>query len=142
MKLFWCFIVATGICRISLAANDTIIVHKDARMDLLQQKQAQINKHNSMLTSNGQYKGFRVQVMSTSSRDEAFKKKADMLNLLPEEKSYVIFQSPSYKVRVGNCINRDDAEKLKAKVNKYVTQGGFIVEDTIEYSAEEEGSLE
>ena len=92
-----------------------------------------------MLTSNGQYKGFRVQVMSTSSRDEAFKKKADMQNLLPEEKSYVIFQSPSYKVRVGNCINRDDAEKLKAKVNKYVTQGGFIVEDTIEYSVEEEG---
>ena len=139
MKLFWCFIVATGISQISLAANDTIIIHKDARMDLLQQKQAQINKHNSMLTSNGQYKGFRVQVMSTSSRDEAFNKKADMQNLLPEEKSYVIFQSPSYKVRVGNCINRDDAEKLKAKVNKYVTQGGFIVEDTIEYSVEEEG---
>ena len=142
MKLFWCFLIATGICRISLAASDTIIVHKDARMDLLQQKQAQINKRSSMLTSSGQYKGFRVQVMSTSSRDEAFKKKADMQNLLPEEKSYVIFQSPSYKVRVGNCISRDDAEKLKAKVNKFVTQGGFIVEDTIEYSAEEEGSLE
>jgi hypothetical protein len=142
MKLFWCFIIATGICHVSLAAGDTIIVHKDARMDLLQQKQAQINKRSSMLTSSGQYKGFRVQVMSTSSRDEAFKKKADMQNLLPEEKSYVIFQSPSYKVRVGNCISRDDAEKLKAKVNKFVTQGGFIVEDTIEYTAEEEVSQE
>jgi hypothetical protein len=31
----------------------------------------------------------------------------------PEEKTYVIFQSPNFKVRIGNFIKKEDADKFK-----------------------------
>lgn len=115
-------------------ANDTIIVHKDPRLDVLTQKQVQTNRHSLMLTSNGQYKGFRIQVVSTTSRDEAFKLKADLLLKLPDEKSYVVFQSPYFKVRIGNFLKKDDAEKFRKQYAKLLPQGIYIVEDAIDYT--------
>ena len=138
MKSIFTFIVLIFLAEISCANTDTVIVRKDARMDVLTQKQAQINKHSAMLTSNGQYKGYRVQIMSSSNRDEAFKTKADLLSKFPEEKSYIIFQSPNFKVRIGNCLKKDDAEKLRTKISKFFSQGAYIVEDAIEYTPTEE----
>jgi hypothetical protein len=114
-------------------ANDTIIVHKDARLDMLTQKQIQINKRASMMTSNGQYKGFRVQVISTSNRDDAFKAKADLLAKFPDQKCYIIFQSPNFKVRIGNFLKRDDAENFRKQITNLFSQGIYIVDDAIEY---------
>ena len=116
-----------------VCANDTVIVVKDARLDLLSTKQAQINKRTSMMTSGGQYKGFRIQVVSSSNRDNAQKIKTDLMNKFPDQKSYILFQSPNFKVRIGNFLKRDDAEKLRKQLNKYFPQGVYIVEDTIEY---------
>ncbi len=114
-------------------ANDTIIVVKDARMDMLTAKQAQINKRSSMMTSGGQYKGFRLQVVSTTNRDNASAIKTDLMNKFPEHKTYILFQSPNFKIRIGNFIKREDAEKLRKQLNKYFPQGVYVVEDAIEY---------
>lgn len=115
-------------------ANDTIIVHKDARLDLLTQKQIQMNKLASMLTSNGLYKGFRVQIISTSNRDEAFKIKADVLTKFPDQKSYIIFQAPNYKIRIGNFLKREDAENYRKQITNSFPQEIYVVEDAIEYT--------
>lgn len=115
-------------------ANDTIIVRKDGRLDILTAKQILVNKRSSMLTSTGQYKGFRIQVISTNDREKAFGIKADLLNKFPEEKVYVMFQSPYFKVRLGNFLKREDAEKMRKPLNKLFSQGVFIVEDAIEYT--------
>ncbi|MCZ2223098.1 MAG: SPOR domain-containing protein [Chitinophagales bacterium] len=114
-------------------ANDTIIVRKDARLDILTQKQIIINKRSSMLTSTGQYKGFRIQVISTRDREKAFSIKADLLAKYPTEKVYVMFQSPYFKVRFGNYIKREDAEKQRKILNKSFPNGVFVVEDVIDY---------
>jgi len=114
-------------------ANDTIIVKKDPRIDVLTSKQISINKRSSMLTSSGQYKGYRIQVMSTTSRDQAFNIKGDLLNKFPTEKSYIMFQSPYFKVRLGNFLKREEAENFRKNLNKLFPQGVFIVDDTIEY---------
>ena len=119
-------------------ANDTIIVHKDARLDVLTQKQVQINKHASMLTSNGQYKGYRVQVISTANRDEAFKTKADLLLKFPDQKVYTIFQSPNFKVRIGNFLKKEDAENFRKQISNLFEQAIYVVEDGIEYTTTEE----
>ncbi len=126
-------LVASMFANVALA-NDTIIVRKDPRLDVLTIKQAQINKHSSMMTSNGLYKGFRVQVLSTPSREEAFKMKTDLLTRFPEEKSYLLFQSPNFKVRIGNYLKREDAEKVKLQLNKILSRGTYVVEDGIEYA--------
>jgi hypothetical protein len=138
MKNIFFFVVLISAVNTAFAASDTIIIYKDARLDMLAQKQAQINKRSAMLTSNGQYKGYRVQIMSSSNRDDAFKMKADLLSKFPEEKSYIIFQSPNFKVRIGNCLKKDDAEKLRTKISKFFPQGVYIVEDAIEYTPTDE----
>lgn len=122
---------------------DTVIVHKDARMDVLTARQAQINKKSSLLTSTGQYKGYRVQVVSTSNRDQAFKIKGELLSRFPDQKTYALFQSPNFKVRIGNFLKKPDAEKFKLQLTKLYTTGVFVVEDAIDYSPtkEEEDQL-
>lgn len=121
--------------------NDTIIVQKDARLDLLTIKQAQINKRSALLTSNGMVKGFRLQVISTNSRDAANKVKSDLLMQFPEHKSYLSFQSPYYKVRLGNFLKRDDAEKARKQLSRFYPQGIFVVQDVIEYLLKEDEEL-
>lgn len=122
-------------------ANDTIIVQKDTRLDILSTKQAQINKRSSLLTSTGLVKGFRLQIISTNSRDAANKVKSDLLIQFPEHKSYLSFQSPYYKVRVGNFLKREDAEKLRKQLSKFYPQGVFVVQDAIEYTLKEDEEL-
>ncbi len=122
---------------VHLKANDTIIVRKDPRFDLLSDKQAEINKRTSMMTSSGLYKGFRIQVLSTTSRDQANQIKSDLLNKFSEEKTYLQYHSPYFKVRIGNFINKVDAEKFRIKLNKSYPKGVYVVEDLIEYTAPE-----
>jgi len=126
---------------VAVKANDTIIVHKDPRLDTLTRKQVQINKRLSIMTANGLYKGFRLQVMSTTSRTDAFKAKTDMLSNFPDQKSYILFQSPYFKVRTGNFIKREDAEKFRKQLNKLFPSGVYIVEDAIEYNPKEDDEL-
>ena len=95
------------------SANDSVVVKKDARLDVLTAKQIAMNKRLAMMTPNGMYKGFRIQVISTSKRDDAFKVKADLTSQFPDQKIYVVFQSPSFKVRIGNFLKREEADKLK-----------------------------
>jgi hypothetical protein len=123
--------------------KDTIIIHKDARMDVLTSKQILANKKASLQTSSGQYKGFRVQVVSTSNRDQAFKVKGELLSRFPDQKSYALFQSPNFKVRIGNFLKKADAEKFKVQLQKFYSTGVFVVEDAIDYipTKEEEEQL-
>lgn len=123
--------------------KDTVIVHKDARMDQLTNKQIQANKRASLLTSSGQYKGYRVQVVSTSNRDQAFKVKGELISKFPDQKTYALFQSPNFKVRIGNFIKKADAEKFKLQLAKLYATGVFVVEDAIDYTPtkEEEDQL-
>ncbi|MCX6335871.1 MAG: SPOR domain-containing protein [Bacteroidetes bacterium] len=123
---------------ISLYANDTIIVYKDARLDVLTAKQTQINSRAAQLTSTGLYKGFRIQVLSTNSRDLAFKTKADLLARFPDQKTVTLFQSPNFKVRMGNFITKAEAEKFRLSINKLFPDGVFVVEDTIDYTPSNE----
>ena len=117
-----------------LYAADTIVVHKDARLDILSTKQAAVNKLTSKMTSNGQYKGFRLQVLNSRSRDEAFKVKAQLLQLFPDQKSYVLFQSPYFKVRIGNFMEKAEALLFKNQLEKKYPQNAYVVEDIIEYT--------
>jgi hypothetical protein len=132
-------LVLTLILIVSLAkANDSIIVRKDPRLDVLSVKQNQYNQRMSMLLPNGLYKGYRIQVISTAKRDDAFKMKADLESQFPGEKSYIIFQSPNFKVRIGNFIKKEDADKFKAQLNKIFPNGVYIVDDGVEYIPKEE----
>jgi len=122
-------------------ANDTIIIRKDARIDVLVAKQIAVNKRLSMMTSAGLYKGYRIQIISTNNRDAANKAKNDVLTLFTDQKAYLTYQSPYFKVRVGNFLKKEDAEKFRTQLNKYFPQGVYVVEDAIEYTMKEDDEL-
>ncbi len=135
------FVVLAILFTKMVEAKDTTIVRKDPRLDVLSAKQAQINKRSSMMTSSGLYRGYRIQVLSTQKRDEAFKMKTDLLTRFPEEKTYLMFQSPNFKVRLGNYLKRSDAEKVRQELNALLGKNGYIVEDAIEYTPKEGDSI-
>jgi hypothetical protein len=91
-----------------------------------------------MMAGNGLYRGFRIQVISTNQRDQAFRIKAELLTNFPDHKSYIIYQSPNFKVRIGNFIKKEDAEMLKSQLNKFYPRGVYIVDDAVEYNPRED----
>jgi SPOR domain len=117
-----------------LNTKDSIVVTKDSRLDILTQKQSLINKRSAMMTSNGMYKGYRLQLLNSNNRNQAFKLKYDLLTAYPDQKAYVSYQAPYFKVRFGNFLHRDEAEKMKKQLSKTYPTGVFVVEDAIEYT--------
>ena len=116
-----------------LYAGDTIIIHKDPRLDVFTEKQAGVNKVTAHMSSNGLFKGYRLQILNTRSRDEAFKTKAELLEKFPDQKAYILYQSPYFKVRIGNFVNRSDAENFQKEIASSFSEPTFVVEDLIEY---------
>lgn len=132
------FVLIFGLIGKASYANDTVLIVKDARLDILTAKQAQINRRSAMMTSAGMYRGYRLQLISTSKREDALKMKTELMQYFPEHKSYTLFQSPNFKVRIGNFLKREDAEKFRKQLNRYFPKGAYMVEDAIEYIPKEE----
>jgi hypothetical protein len=50
----------------------------------------------------------------------------------PEQKTYVTYQSPNFRVRIGNFLSREDAEAFRKQLSRYYPEGLYIVEDAVE----------
>lgn len=123
---------------IKVWANDTIIVHKDSRLDVLTAKQAAANKKTNVFSRNYNGPGYRVQAISTNNREVAYHIKAQLLQYFPGHKSYMMFQSPYFKVRTGNFKDREDAEKLRNAVSRLLSINAYIVRDIVTMRLTEE----
>jgi hypothetical protein len=117
--------------------SSSIIVHKDPRIDLLVKKQIQINEETSR-EARRIGKGYRLLVINTNKRDEAVDAKTKVYTYFPELKSYLIYQSPFYKLKVGNFKERKEAEEYLERLKKYFPGGVYIMNDTIEIKLENE----
>jgi SPOR domain len=111
--------------------TNSITIHKDPRIDLLVKKQIQINEETSR-EARRIGKGYRLLVINTNKRDEAVAAKTKLYTYFPELKSYLIYQSPFYKLKVGNFKERKEAEEYLQRLKKYFPQGVYIMNDTIE----------
>jgi len=117
------------------ADNNTVTIHKDPRIDLLVNKQAQINEETSR-ESRRTGKGYRLMVISTSNRDEAIAAKTKIYTHFPEMKAYLWHQSPYYKVKAGNFKDRAEAEEYQKRLNVYFNKGVFIMNDVVELKSD------
>lgn len=113
------------------ADSNTVIVHKDPRVELLVTKQAEINEATSR-DSRKTGKGYRLMIISTNIRDEAIAAKTKIYTYFPELKAYLWHQSPYYKVKAGNFKDRKEAEAYQQKLNAYFPKGVFIMNDIVE----------
>src|SRR5688572_23907509 len=121
--------------------TNSVIVHKDARIDLLIKKQIQINEETSREARRAG-KGYRLLVINTNKRDEAVAAKTTVYTFFPELKSYLIYQSPYFKLKVGNFKDRKDAEEYRERLQKYFPRGVFIMNDTIELKLDKDKDSE
>ena len=130
ITILFCFFILMAYSQ----SGDTIVVRKDGRLDMLTSIQAKLNKKAARMTYNGMYHGYRLQVLSTQSREDAFSLKAKLLQRFPEQKAYTIFQSPYFKVRFGNFIDRSEAERYKHILSSIYSQVIYVINDDIEYT--------
>ena len=114
-----------------LLSGPTLIVHKDPRADALVKKQAEINERSKKI-SGRTMRGYRLLVLNTNSRDEAIAAKTKVYTHFPDQKAYLTYQSPFFKLKAGNFQTRDEAKRYQSLMNTIFPKGVFIISDVIE----------
>ena len=117
--------------------SNSVVVHKDQRLDMLVKKQVEINEETSR-NARRSAKGFRLMVINTNKREDAISAKTRVYTYFPELKPYLIYQSPYFKLKVGNFKDRKDAETYQKKLNDYFPKGVFVINDIIEVKLDKE----
>ena len=74
--------------------------------------------------------GYRIQITYTDVRSDAYKSKGQMYKDFPDIKSYVEYEEPSYKLRIGDFKTRLEATSFMQQVTP-LYPGAFIVKDKI-----------
>ncbi len=116
-------------------------VFRDYRLDLLAKKQWEINKLSTYKSSSGKFKGYRIQVLNTNNRELAYQTRGKLLRSFPDVNVYMAYQAPNYKLRVGDFVKKEDAEKLKKQVEIILGSTTYIVPDLVTLSPEEQEKL-
>lgn len=75
--------------------------------------------------------GFRVQVLATSSQENADRLRYELAIEYGKD-IYIIFDAPNYKVRIGNFIDRRLAEKLRLELINKGYPSSWIIRTRIE----------
>lgn len=83
-------------------------------------------------------KGYKIQAFSgnnqRSSRDEANSKQSQINTYFPELESVVLFESPFWRLRVGNFETREEAQEVMLELRKQFPSFGkemYIVADEV-----------
>jgi hypothetical protein len=117
-----------------------VVVHKDSRLDILAEKEAEINLLASKLAARTAM-GYRLQVLSTNDRELAMKTKAQLLQMFPEQKSYMLFQLPYVKLRFGNFRTKQEAEPYRKQISKLLDGSSiYYVAEKIEVKPEKDST--
>ncbi|MDP6532955.1 MAG: SPOR domain-containing protein [Candidatus Marinimicrobia bacterium] len=102
-----------------------------AVMDPLIKNTADLDKALGLDSTQLIREGFRVQVFASSRKEKADSLKFHLDNIM-QEPVFVTFEVPLYKVRVGNCITRKEAERLQARLNEIGYRNAWIIRSRIE----------
>ena len=114
-----------------------VVVHKDPRVALLVKKQAQINEETTR-SSRRNIPGYRIQILNTTDRNAALDAKTKAYRLFPELKAYLLYQSPYYRIRVGNFKTKQEADEYIKDLARNFDNNVFLVRDVVEVKLESE----
>lgn len=104
-------------------------VRQDSRITDMLIRHSQINQKRNTTD------GFRLEIFfssDTKARERAVRVKNEFNLVFPDIASYMLFQTPNFKVRIGDFRNKSEALKAKAYIaSKY--PNAFIVKDMIRF---------
>ena len=112
-----------------------VIVHKDPRIEALVKKQAAINIAYKK-ASGRTMKGYLLLIINTNSRDAAIAAKTKIYTHFPDQKAYLTYRAPFFKLKAGNYQTREEAKKYQELMRIVFPKGVFIMSDTIEVKPE------
>jgi hypothetical protein len=120
----------------TMLVNGNLTIIMDTRLELLAKKEAEINE----AIANGPKfaKGYRLMVLNTTDRTEAMSLRSKLLQLFPEQKIYMTFQPPHIKVKLGNFLEKNEAEEYIKEINqnKLVSTEIYLLSEIIEIKTE------
>jgi hypothetical protein len=128
------FVLSLLVTRRAWAQVDTsgsVVVTKDARIDLLVKKQIAINEETTR-ESRQHVPGFRIQVINTPDRNKVYDAKAKVYQEFPDWKPYLLYQAPNYKLRVGDFKTQEEADAALQQLAKLFPSGLYVIRDIIE----------
>ncbi len=115
--------------------SNSVIVYKDPRIDMLIKKQIDINEETTRDTRRTA-SGYRILVINSNDRTKVFAAKAKIYQLYPELKPYLMYQSPFYKLKVGNFRTKEEAEDYRKELSRDFPTGLYLMRDIIEVKPE------
>jgi hypothetical protein len=98
----------------TVITSEHAVVRKDKRVDLFGKKMAEYNE--SLALKIQLVDGYRLMLLNTTDRNLAMKVRSTLIQKFPEQKLYMTFLSPYIKIKVGNFLDRDEAEKVSKQI--------------------------
>ena len=96
-----------------------------------------VERHKKANASKMSMTGFRIQIYFGSERAKATEIRADFMKNFPEIASYLIYQQPYFKIRVGDFKTRIEASGFLKKLDDHYTTA-FIVPDEVKLPSSED----
>lgn len=124
-RLFFFLLILMGFSALAQeSVPDTTVIDSN-----LIRRQQLIQKYKDRI-KNSTRKGFRIQVFSGNQRAQAMRIRTEILSLYPDTRVYLIYKQPTFRVRVGDFLTREDAKSWLIDLQK-TYKSAFIVPDNI-----------
>lgn len=104
--------------------NKNLSVKQDAEVTEL------LNEYKAYNAKRDTRDGYRIQITYTDIREDVYKSKGSMYKQFPELASYVEYEQPYFKLRIGDFRTRLEAANYLQQVI-VLYPGAFIVKDKI-----------
>jgi len=140
-KICWLLLIGFGFKASAQTDSVSVSIIKDPRINRLVKKQAQINEETTR-ANRRTMPGFRIQVINTNDRKVAIDTKTKVYQLYPELKAYIQYQSPYFRLKIGNFKTRQEAQEYLSGLSKDFLGNLFIVRDIIEVRPEIDPTVE
>ena len=130
-KLFFLFILLPFL---SVAQTDSILSENGSITSINEKGiNALVRKYESILKAKNGIGGWRVQLMFKTKKKEIQQLKIAFIKLYPEIPSYLEYDTPYYRVRVGNCRTKLEAIKIQHQISKHFPSA-YPVPEIINFS--------
>ena len=130
-KLFFLFILLPSLsvaqADTTLSENESIISINEKGINTL------VSKYEAILKARNGVNGWRVQIMFKTKKEEIQQLKIAFIKLYPEIPAYLEYDTPYYRVRVGNCRTKLEAIKIQHQISKNFPEA-YPVPEIINFS--------
>lgn len=119
-------LAATGNAQTMPVNKDSLVMNADDDIMILQQKYVALNKLKQSIP------GYRIQIHFGNEREKAREIKTKFLQEFPDIPAYDSYQSPNFRVRVGDYRSKLEAAGYLNQISAQFPSS-FIVSDKIKY---------